>query len=142
MTSPILLGGTQVCERALAHDMHTEPGGAWVASGVTGRVGLIGHSFTVVNPNGAVVHGIADLSCYTSIAGTEIQGSTILDSAGQVIWGLLTFNTISEHTPFSYAWAYSVGPGPHSIGVGIWIAAGSINFDGNDGGTSSLWERP
>ena len=142
MTSPILLGGTQMCERLLGHDTHSEPGGAWVAPGVTGRVALLGHSITVQNPNGAVLHGMTELSCYTSTAGTEIQGSTTLDGSGQTVWGLFTFNTVSEHTLIKWCWSYAAGAGAHSISVGLWIAAGSINFDSNDGGTSSVWERP
>lgn len=140
MTSPILLGGTQVSERALAHATYSSGGSEWVASGVTGRVGLIGHTITVQNPNGAVIHGVFEGSCWTSVGGL-IQGSTVLDANPQAIWGLFCWGLTGDHTQFRFAWSYNVGPGAHSIGVGLWVASGSINFDGQDGGTSSCWER-
>jgi hypothetical protein len=131
-----------MCERALGHDNYSQGGGGWVASGVTGRVSLLGHSITVHNPNGAVIQGVTEVSCYTVTAGSLIQGSTTLDGSGQTVWGLFFFNTTGEHTQFKWCWAYSAAAGAHSVTCGLWIAAGSIQFDGNDGGTSSVWERP
>lgn len=141
MTSPIVLGTTQICERALAHDLQNQQGGGWVSAGVTGRVALFGHTITVVNGNNGVVHGITEVTCYTGIVGTQIQGSTTVDGGAQTVWGLFTFNQVSDHTQFRFAWAYTLTGVAHGISVGLWIAAGSINFDANDGGTSSVWER-
>ena len=141
MTSPILLGNTQMCERALGHDTHTEGGGGWVASGVTGRVGLYTHPITVQNPSGAWIIGIAEVSCYTSSVGALIQGSTTIDGSAQSVWGIFNFNHASDHTEFRFSWCYNTGAGAHSINVGLWVASYSINFDSNDGGTFSCWEK-
>lgn len=141
MTSLLYLGNTQMCERALAHDTHSEGGGGWVASGVTGRVGLYAHSITVVNPNGTWVVGVAEVSCYTSSVGALIQGSTAVDGGAQKVWGIFNFNKANDHTEFRFTWLHGLSPGAHSINVGLWVASYSINFDSNDGGTFSCWEK-
>jgi hypothetical protein len=141
VTSTILLGTTPVSPRALAHELQNQQGGAWIASGVTGRVALLTHSVTINDPSSPGVHGITEVSCYTPTVGTVIQGSTTVDGGAQTVWGIFCFNQVSDHTQVRFAWAYVLAPGAHSISVGLWIAAGSINFDANDGGTSSVWER-
>jgi hypothetical protein len=58
------------------------------------------------------------------------------------VWGLFFFNLTAEHTQFKWCWSHFLTPGFHAIDFGIWVASGEIDFDGNDGGTSSCWERP
>jgi hypothetical protein len=138
--SQIIAGASQLSERVLGQSIINEAGGGW-AGGFTGRVGLKQHSLTVTNPAGATVQGVMDLTCYTGIGGSVIQGSLSVDGGGQSVWGILYWNLVSTHFHFWWPWSVAVGPGAHTFNVGIWVAAGNVYFDSNDGGTSVCWER-
>jgi hypothetical protein len=135
VTAPINLGVTQMCEHGLGSVSYNTWGG-WSGSGYTGRVGLTGaRPITIVNGKGALVVGFADFLCWTSIVGTAIQGSVVVDGGAQTVWSRLYFNKSGEYVQFSFG--YYVGalaPGAHTIDFGVWIAAGSLNFDSACGG--------
>lgn len=143
MSSPILLGSTQMCEHGLGSNCDNTWGG-WSGSGYgVGYVQLF--STTIAVKNGSPtpwVFGSVDLSCWTSVAGSKIQGQVNVDGGGATNFGLFYFNTTGEHTQWSYQWYLQVSAGTHTINAGLYIAAGSINFDSNDGGVMSMWEKP
>jgi len=142
MTSPINLGNTQMCEHGLG-SMIADSQGGWAGSGFTGRVSLMQRSITVKNPAGSVLlAGFADFTLWTSVVGSVIQGSVVVDGGAQALFSKLAFNKAGEHVQFSFGWyAGYVNAGAHALDLGVYVAAGSINFDGQDGGTFAAWER-
>jgi hypothetical protein len=141
LSPQIIAGGTQLSERSLGQNFINEGGGGWSGQNFTGRVGLKQHSLTVVNPAGATVQGVMDLTCWTNTAGSVIQGSLSVDGGAQSVWGILFFNLAGTHFHFWWPWSVAVGPGAHTFNVGIWVAGGNVCFDSNDGGTSVCLER-
>lgn len=142
MSSPIYLGSTQMCEHGLGWNAGNVNTGWSGTFGASTRVNLWSLSVTNKNPSGAYIYGMATFTCYTSVAGSLIQGSTNLDGGGQTVWGLFCFNNTSTH--WQYAYSFYVGPftGAHTVEIGLWVASGNAIFDSNDGGDVAIWEIP
>jgi hypothetical protein len=135
-----------MCEHDLAVGYANTWGGWGGSYGAGARVQLSGDmSVTVVNGNGANLGGSMDLTCYTPTAGTIIQGSVTIDGGGQMLFGRQYFNLTNEHWPVSFDWWTSLGKiaaGVHTVNCGVYVVAGTVTFDGNDGGTFIVREWP
>ena len=110
------------------------------------RVSLFSLPVTVKNPAGAVILGRAAFGCYTSIVGSVIMGSTVVDGGAQATWGRKYFNNISGAATWEqFAYTFStakIAAGAHTLDIGVWIPAGSLTFDANGGGTAIAYELP
>jgi hypothetical protein len=139
MASPVLLGKTQMCEHGLgAYGQNVI--GSWSGTFGVSRVGLFSGNVTIENPNGAYLMGRAQFQALTNNTGSLIQGSTIIDGAAQVVWGLFCYSQ-ARHWQFSFCWRQGkLAAGQHSVNIGVWIASGSLVFNSADGGNSLVWE--
>jgi len=144
MSSEIILGGLQACERPLGYDVQNTWGG-WSGTYTAFFVNLFNHTITIKNPNGAYALGQTSFTSYCSGI-SNVQG--MVETNSQIVhgvsWGKMYYAYASYHERFTYVW-YSdfLTPGTHSFQAGIFVSSGSsITFDSNDGGTSSLWEVP
>ena len=141
MTSPVLLGGTQVVEHGLGVDLRNTWGG-WSGNFGVGGIALFTHSITIKNPNGAYVYGF---TCMTSWApsGGQVYGGLWIDGPYSGSWGGQAYPYVGYHTAQSWEWwTGTLAPGAHTIVTGLYVINNSVTFDGNDGGTSVCWENP
>lgn len=142
MTSPVLLGTTQVSERGLANHA-TNTWGSWAGTFGVGGVALFLHSFTIRNPNGAPVYGFTTMSSYTTTFASAIYGGLWVDGVYTTSYGAQFYPYASYHTAQSYEWwTGTLSPGAHTINTGLYVSGGTCTFDGSDGGTSICWEHP
>ena len=143
MTSPIYLGGTQMCEHGLGSYLYNTQGSGWSGTGFTGRVSLVTLPITIKNPSGsALIGGFVDLSFWTSTVGSVVQGSVSSDGGAQALFSKFAFNRAGEHVQFTYGfYAGYFGPGAHTIDLGLYVVVGSFNLDPQDGGTFAVWEQ-
>jgi hypothetical protein len=137
----IIAGAYQLSERALGQSMINSQQGWSGGYGAGTRVSIGQHSLTVVNPAGATVQGAVDMTCWSGTVGSVIQGSLSVDGAAQAVYSELYFNLAGTHMHYWWNWSAAVGPGAHTFNIGLWVAAGNVQFDGNDGGTLFCWER-
>jgi hypothetical protein len=143
MSSPILLGTTQMAEHGLAAPGVSNTWSGWAGTFGVGAVSLFLHSFTIKNPNGAAVYGYTCMTSYTTIAFSSALGAVWIDGTYTSSWGLHFWPRTGYHTPQSFAWWTGIlSPGAHTINTGLYVNGGNGVFDSSDGGTSMMWEHP
>jgi hypothetical protein len=146
MTPAINLGVTQMCEHGLGASGQNI-GSGWSGSfGANTRVALSNHSLTVKNPAGGYFYGRMTFSCYATLSAI-IQGSTVVDSDAQTVWGEFAFSNATggsaQHCHVAYSFVTKLmTAGAHTLSLGVWVAAGTMTFDSNDGGTAIVYEVP
>jgi len=140
----IILGTAQITTHP-AGFTGNDSGTGWAGSFSAAQlVGLFSHTITVTNPAGGRVVGRSTFTCNNSGgSGTEMQGSVTVDGGTQTVYGLFYFNTsTSRWFEFDFSWSTPVlTPVAHTIGIGVWVAAGTVNFQSaNQAGDSFCWE--
>jgi hypothetical protein len=146
VASPIYLGNTPMCEHGLGSN-GGNPFGPWAGTfGAGQRVSLFQFPLTIKNPAGGHIYGRVAFSSYTNTPGSVIQGSSVVDSGAQSVWARYYFNNITGAAMWEqFAYTFWMGPyaaGAHNLDLGVYIAAGTLTFDANGGGTALAYEIP
>ena len=141
MTSPILLGGTQVAEHGLSVDQQNTWGG-WSGTFGVGGIALFTHGITIKNPKGAYVYGFTTMTSWAQNGG-QVYGGLWIDGTYTSSWGGQAYPYVGYHTAQSWEWwTGALAPGSHTLVTGLYVINNTVTFDGNDGGTSLCWEQP
>jgi hypothetical protein len=149
MTSPILLGNTQI----LRHGM-----GAYGGNVQTGWSGTFGVGFTnlfvatptIAHPDGGVLYGRACFDCYSGNPGSIIEGCVQIDGGGLVGYGKFYFNNpnggAAAFSQFCFSWNSTpwgrLAAGVHTVNIGVYCEGGTVTFDANCGGSQLTEEVP
>jgi hypothetical protein len=142
--SKILLGGVEMCEHGLGHDVQNSWGG-WAGSFGVGGVGLFNHSITIKRDGGAPVYGITTFTGYSAPSTIPgIGGAIWIDGAFYgVVWGGEYPGSGSTHWPHTFEWwTPPLAKGAHTLNAGAYVINPTWVFDANDGGVSICWEHP